>query len=237
MNLRKKASAILIPLFLAILSPLAAESFDSYLHLQGKEQAGPPEIFAGQLILTYQADRKLFFVGARFSHEDFAVLHSFAKNANNVYILMLPLPEGTSSIKYRLLVDGVWTHDPNNPAQERDQIGTILSVVNFARANTISAMVDSPRLLPGNMVEFTIQAAPGSLVYIAGDFNAWDPFSLRLEETTTGVFSIKLKLISGRHYYYFLVDSVRMIDPRNVSVMVDNDGMYVSSVTVNSIIR
>ncbi|MBI1784014.1 glycoside hydrolase family 13 [Candidatus Sumerlaeota bacterium] len=49
--------------------------------------------------------------------------------------------------------------------------------------------------------------APGAEeVCIAGDFNEWDPADHPMNHGTDGIWSVDLKLPSGRHEYKFVVD-------------------------------
>jgi hypothetical protein len=208
----------------------SAESVDLNLHLQGLEEAAPPEIFDDAIIFTYRSSTPLFIVGARFSHENFQVFHTFNRNENDVYVLALPLPEESGVIKYRLMVDGVWMADPANPESETDQRGTVFSLFSYVK--TENGPLESPRLLGGGEVEFSLQMQSGEIVTIAGDFNGYDPFILRLKETRPGIYSVRLKLLPGRHLYYYVVDGVSFVDPRNGSMVLDADWRRLSLVTV-----
>jgi hypothetical protein len=208
----------------------SGESVDLNLHLQGLDEAAPPEVFDDAIVFTYRPPTPVFIVGARFSHENYEVFHTFRKNENDVYVLALPLPETAGVIKYRLMVDGVWIPDPANPASVTDDRGVVFSL--FAYRQTAAAPIESPRLLSDGYVEFSVEMPAGEIVTIAGDFNGFDPFTLRLAETRPGVYSIRLKLLPGRHLYYFVVDGVSFVDPNNERMAVDADRRQLSIVNV-----
>jgi 1,4-alpha-glucan branching enzyme len=52
----------------------------------------------------------------------------------------------------------------------------------------------------------------GGEVYIAGDFNEWNPKSHRMLKRE-GIFQRKLKLTPGTHEYKFIVDGEWQTDP------------------------
>jgi hypothetical protein len=206
------------------------ESVDLNLHLQGLEEAAPPQVYADAIVLTYQSARPVFIVGARFSHEQYRIFHTFRKNENNLFVLSLPLPETSAVVKYRLMVDGVWLPDPANPAIDRDEQGTVFSLFTYEK--TGNTPLESPRLLTEGFVEFSLETQPGLIVTIAGDFNGYDPFTHRLKEIRTGIYSTRLKLLSGRHLYYYIVNGVPSVDPRNERMVLDADHRRLSLVIV-----
>ncbi len=218
-------------LFLALcLARAAGESVGLNLRLQAIEQPSPPEVFDDAIIFSYRPPAKVFIVGARFSHEHYGVFHTFRKNENGVYVLALPLPGETEVIKYRLMVDGVWIADPANPAAETDPQGVVFSLLPYEA--TARTPVESPRLLPDGYVEFSVEGTSGELITIAGDFNGFDPFTHRLAETRPGVYSIRIKLLPGRHLYYFVLDGVSFVDSLNPESVLDAERRRLSVVTV-----
>jgi hypothetical protein len=226
-----RKTIILILLFFTLKLPFAwCESVELYLHLQDIEHARLPEVYGGYLVFSYEAQGHAYIVAARFSHENYTILHNFRKNDNNIFVLAIPAPPESTLIKYRFMVDGVWTHDPANPTSEKDAVGNVLSLLSFEK--TDDTPVESPRLLENGFVEFSLRANSGSFVTIAGDFNAYDPFSHRLKETATGLYSVRVKLIPGNHYYYFVVDGLPLVDPRNERMVVDGDRHRLSVVTI-----
>ncbi len=218
-------------LFLTLsLAQASGESIDLNLHLQAYEEARPPEVFDDVIIFSYQPPSRVFIVGARFSHEKFEIFHPYMKNENGVYVLALPLPPHGGVITYRLMVDSVWMPDPANPASVTNEQGVVFSAFTYQK--TAQTPLISPRLLGDGYVEFTVAGQPGELITIAGDFNGYNPFTQRLAETRPGVYGIKLKLLPGRHLYYFVLDGVPFIDPLNEHVVLDVDQKQLSVVTV-----
>ncbi|MBN1797431.1 MAG: glycogen-binding domain-containing protein [Spirochaetales bacterium] len=225
----KKLKSILV-FFLLFSLPLAVFARNAtslYVYVQDINAAGPPEIYDDSIIFTYQTKEQVYFVGARFAHENYRILHYYTKNARGLFVLVLPMPEDVSVLKYRIVIDGLWIADPFNPESEEDELGIKHSLLFLQKR--LPRFIISPEILPNGMVKFNLKAESESMVFIAGDFNNWDPFTYKLSEVTPGFYSITLKLYPGRHHYYFLVNGRRVIDPYNTEVNKDMDGLKVSS--------
>lgn len=61
-------------------------------------------------------------------------------------------------------------------------------------------------------VKFTIAAAPGLPVYVAGTFNNWDPEGIPLKEKD-GVYTATVALEPGEYEYKFIVNGFWTMDP------------------------
>ena len=63
-------------------------------------------------------------------------------------------------------------------------------------------------------VTFHLEAQPGSDVYIAGDFNDWDPSARRMKDPDkSGNYSTTMLLPRGEYQYKFVIDGHWSIDP------------------------
>jgi len=60
---------------------------------------------------------------------------------------------------------------------------------------------------------FKVKARPGSVVYVVGTFNQWDPAATLMEPDGGGCYIASLVLPAGRHEYKFLVDGAWHLDP------------------------
>jgi 1,4-alpha-glucan branching enzyme len=56
-------------------------------------------------------------------------------------------------------------------------------------------------------VEFTYTAPDAKKVFLAGEFNNWDPESLPMKKGKDGVWRTKIKLAPGRYEYKFFADN------------------------------
>ncbi len=213
----------------------AAEVLPLALQLKvlGLRQAGPPEIQDGRLILTYQSDRPVRLVAARFAHEEYRALHRYSRTEKGIFVLVYDLdrlPEGLREVRYRIEVDGLWMADPLNPRQEADAFGTAFSIAAIEKRAEKASL--NPAIEADGTVSLRLAAAPGKRVTVSGTFNCWDPFLHPLTETRPGLYQIRLRLLPGRYSYHFWVDGVRLPDPGNRKAGLDEEGLRISTFDV-----
>jgi hypothetical protein len=177
------------------------------------------------LILSLKPDNPARFVGARFEHEQWKVLHPYSKNSKGAFVLDYPVPEGVRTIRYRIVVDGLWMADPANPKMDVDAVGVTFSLCTLEKDPVRTIVNPKP---DGSSYTFVFQGTPGRRVSLVGDFNNWDPFMDLLEETSPGTYSISIRVPNGEHWYYFLSDGSRMLDRFNAQMGVDPDGETVN---------
>ena len=219
---------VLIYCFLAVLPIPAKETHDVGLHLKitGMKQAEPPHLYNQKLILSYEADYFVRFVGAAFAHEDFKNIHPFVRNDYGVFVLALPVTGERDEVIYRLIVDGLWQPDPRNPLITVDERGVRLSV--YSVPELPSKPITGPEVEEGNRVTFYFKGPENRAVYIAGSFNNWDPFMYRLDEKRDGLYSITLRLNPGEYFYHFISNGRVLLDPFNTRRGSDSEGVIVS---------
>lgn len=70
-------------------------------------------------------------------------------------------------------------------------------------------------------IEFTLSAPHAKSVFIAGNFNLWNPSSHPLKKDKQGVWKIAIALDPGQYEYRFFVDEEWQNDP-SCSSFVDN---------------
>lgn len=82
-------------------------------------------------------------------------------------------------------------------------------------------------------VTFTLHAEKGKAVYVAGDFNNWDPTAKKLAyKARAGLYTADVKLTPGEHQYKFVIDGTWCVDPENVNAVPNDQGTFNSIVTV-----
>mgnify|MGYP001070383388 CR=1 FL=1 len=250
------ATAPLLALLLATAAPLCAlDAHLEDLRVRSIEFAGPPRLSGQEVLLSFESERPSAFVGARFAHEDFQVLHPYVRVASApprsggapqrskgssfdkapaagppprpLFILLLSVPPEVDTLRYRIVVDGQWMADPYNPDYEQDSFGQRISV--FRITDRPPPAMFNPTVLSDGTVRFSLRDRPGRYVYIAGDFNHWNPYWDRLQELAPGEYSITLRLPAGRHYYRFAVDGEWRPDPHNPETGRDSEGVRVST--------
>ena len=63
-------------------------------------------------------------------------------------------------------------------------------------------------------VNFTLAADVGSEVYLAGDFNGWDPKGTKMtDKKGDGIYSATVLLAPGEYEYKFLINGTWCVDP------------------------
>ncbi len=103
--------------------------------------------------------------------------------------------------------------------------GAARRVVLLAAAIALFAAAEALVVLPAGValaevavveeeVVFTIKAPPGSSVYLAGDFNNWNP-TLEMMNEVNGRYEVRLFLVPGSYRYKFVVDGKWISDPDN----------------------
>ena len=210
----------------------AIENIDINLHFAITEmrRAGPPELHGRKVLFSYKPKNPVRFVGISLDYENFTKIHSFIRNEFGVYIFTIEFPDNPKDLAYKFVVDGLWMTDPNNENTIRDENGNILSY--FALDDLPVSPLRSPVLHTNGTVEFNFRYFENRTVYVAGSFNNWDPFMHKLDENAPGLYSIRIRLNSRVHHYYFLADGKRMPDPLNVERELDKEGFSASRVTV-----
>ena len=82
-------------------------------------------------------------------------------------------------------------------------------------------------------VTFTIHAERGKKVFIAGEFNGWDPTAKEMAyKARKGIYTITLKLRPGTYQYKFVIDGTWCADPENVNSVANDQGTFNSVVEV-----
>jgi len=82
-------------------------------------------------------------------------------------------------------------------------------------------------------VTFTVCADGSREVFVAGDFNGWNPTATRLAHLElAGVYSLTIEMPKGVHQYKFVIDGVWCADPENERIVSDGYGGHNSIVNV-----
>lgn len=187
--------------------------------------AQPPRLVGDVLILSFRPDPPARFVGVRFAHESWRILHPCAQNDKGVFVLDYELPEGVRDVRYRVVEDGLWTTDPSNPDVEVDASGVAFSLYTLA-SEPVRPII-TPKPVDGGYT-FIFNGPPGKRVALVADFNNWDPFMDLLDETSPSTYSLTLRIPPGEHWYYFWTDGRRVLDRHNAQTGVTPDGDTVS---------
>ena len=80
-------------------------------------------------------------------------------------------------------------------------------------------------------VTFSIHAEKGKEVYLAGEFNDWNPKGKKMS-FKNGVYSTSLKLAAGMYQYKFVIDGTWCADPENINAVPNDQGTFNSVIAV-----
>ncbi len=82
-------------------------------------------------------------------------------------------------------------------------------------------------------VTFTIHAEKGKDVYVAGEFNNWDPTAKKMAyKARKGLYEATLKLEPGTYQYKYIIDGTWCADPENAEAVANDQGTFNSVITV-----
>ena len=210
---------------------------------------GAPEIIDDSILFTYTSACRR--VGIAFAHEGFSRVHWFRLllvpqdplteliaatqkkpelyKDSGILFFVYQIPEDARDLEYRMVIDGLWTVDPANPASRRNAAtGLEYSVLYLPARQYVPDVLKGP---PGT-ASFTFQGPPGETVTVAGSFNGWDPFMYELKEGPAGTYSLNLPLPPGKHQYIFFHRGERRLDSYNPQRAYTREGMAASEVVL-----
>ena len=99
----------------------------------------------------------------------------------------------------------VHTSDQSNPMK-----ATMQKPRNKAAA--LSQSTEGPE--NGNhAVHFALNGTDANEVFLAGDFNGWNPAAMPMKHNGDGAWSAEVELAPGRHEYLFVADGLWKPDP------------------------
>jgi len=205
---------------------------DILFHALSLQKVSAPYIFEDYIIFTYQSPQYTQAVSLAFAHEQYNIIHTYHRlpQNKNLFYLAYPIPYNISEISYRIIVDGVWKSDPQNPNTRIEDQNIKVSFMplpfkesfrTFVENQTVHfklQMDQKKRNFGYNIINglTTVASSPARGVYVAGSFNNWDPFFHRMKKNEkTNTYYIDLLLPPGTYYYYFVVDGKRILDPKN----------------------
>ena len=82
-------------------------------------------------------------------------------------------------------------------------------------------------------VTFTVHADKGKAVYVAGEFNKWNPTAKKMAyKAKGGLYTATIKLAPGDYQYKFVIDGTWCADPENANTVANDQGTFNSVITV-----
>lgn len=152
----------------------------------------------------------------------------FGKPVESILFYIAEVPPGMTEIRYRMVIDGLWTTDPLNT----------ITVYDYANGMNISVVpveyyeIFQTQNVNRGQVRFTYSGMPGKTIRLAGSFNNWDPFMYEMEEISPGKYELLLPLPAGTWHYAYFEGSTQVPDNTNSQRVYTKDGRVASVVTV-----
>ncbi|MEH6537288.1 MAG: hypothetical protein V7719_12900 [Psychroserpens sp.] len=151
----------------------------------------------------YEDAKRIIVSGSfnRWNEDDFKMY-----KVENGWELKLDIKPG--EYEYRFIVDGYWIEDPSNPSKNTNEFDEYNSYINV-----------------GKYVTFSLKGyANAERVILTGSFNDWNESDIEMEKVDNGLWSLRLPLPAGKHYYKFIIDGKWMLDPDNPIKEYDGQG-------------
>lgn len=196
-----------------------------------------PVVSENYIIFTAEASPR--FVGIAFDFENYQTIHPFQLRTTkdidenirtSVLFFLLERPAKLKNISYRLIIDGLWTTDPNNPNKIYDPTsGVSVSTVNVGM---LKPEITNATETDG--VKFIYQGESGQQVRLGGTFTNWDSWIYELKETKPGFYELVLPLPEGTYYYNYYLGMNSIIDKTNPKKAYTADGRTTSVIEVPS---
>ena len=195
-------------------------SLNEFLEVSTRNDNLTPIVSSKRLIIFYPSNKGVRKIFAAFDFDDYSKKYLFKKNKYGLFFVKVNLPHRVGKVKYRLVVDGIWTNDEYNKNVEVNKDSIPFSIIDIGVENSYSSLRNPIDSSNSREVEIFYIGRPGQIVTIAGNFNNFNPFLNRLieQEPYKGIYTIKLKdLPKGRIYYYFVDSGNKVIDKNNVN--------------------
>ncbi len=198
-------------------------------------QVGVPYISGDYLIFTQKSDAR--YVGIAFDFENFGTIHPFMKRntyddddkvESSFYFYMLKLTKTMKDIKYRVVIDGLWTLDPENSAKVYDRTtGLTLSYFDATRN-----LPPATEILDNGRVHFVYQGAAGQQIRVGGSFTNWDSWIYEMQEVKPGLYEFQLTLPPGVYEYAYFSGVTTIVDTTNPDRCFTSDGKKASRLVI-----
>jgi hypothetical protein len=217
---------------------------ETYSRLVSEIYVPREPVVSGKYIIFTESG-KARFTGIAFEYENYKKTYPFrriirkdekgeprkgddGKVLDPVLFYIAEIPPGLRDIRYRIVIDGLWTTDPQNSNTAYDYANgmnvSIVPVQYYEVFQTQNVLKDQ--------VHFTWEGTSGKTIRLAGSFNEWDPFMYEMTETSPGKYELTLPLPAGTWYYAYYDGTSQIPDTSNHNRVYTPDGRVASVVTV-----
>ena len=185
-----------------------------------------PLILQDKIIFFYRGTgkEKKVVIGGDFT--EWQPLLLMEKKSTNMWQFVWEERLKAGEYRYRILVDDIWTSDPQNTNFIIDSYGEKISF--FILENDFIPKSSNPLWIEKDVYEFKYIDKKANFVSLVGNFNNWNPFKHQMSSKEPGEFKIRIKLNPGIYVYCFVVDDKWTPDPKNLKQFRDAAGNIVS---------
>ena len=216
-------------------APVNYQNFELDTLLHNIEKPGEPIVTEDYIIFTANTQNRS--VGIAFDFENYQVIHPFqilsstddeGKTTRKHLFYCYQRQHCFDTLKYRLVIDGLWTTDHLNPNREYDeQVNLYFSKLeNLGQIRIETEAKD-------DTVKFIYKGESGLKLQLAGTFTNWDPWIYQLEEIQPGLYELELPLTTGTYYYNYYLGLTPILDNTNPEKIYTADGRSASVIRVN----
>ncbi|MBP5358465.1 MAG: isoamylase [Treponema sp.] len=177
------------------------------------------------------------YIGIAFDFEKYRTIHKFQikqfrdeeyEVEDSIYFYILKLPKNVQELNYRLVVDGLWTTDPENPITEyNEEADLMLSQLDVSR--NIPLVTEKKE---DGLIHFVYLGESGQQIRLGGSFTNWDSWIYQLEEVTPGVYQIALSLPPGTYDYAYYTGVTSFPDRTNTQRSYSPEGKVASRLVI-----
>ncbi len=152
------------------------------------------------------------------------------RGSRGVWYYLITNPPG-GEIKYKFVVDGIWSADPRNPQKSYDGNGSYISIIEPFTAPEGRHV--SFRIVDRGIVEFRIHNPRAGMISLVGDFNHWNPENDLMQKGPDGIWRLQKRLSRGDYRYKYIIDGRWQPDYYNSNSASDEVGGICSVIRIN----
>lgn len=217
-------------------TPTNFQNYELDTLLHNIEKPCEPIVTEDYIIFTAAVQNRS--VGIAFDFENYQVIHPFqlltntdeeGKTSRKHLFYCYKRQHRFDSLKYRLIIDGLWTTDPLNPNREYDEQVNLY----FSKLENLGQIKIVTESTSSDTVKFIYKGESGLKLNLAGTFTNWDPWIYQLEEIQPGLYELELPLTTGTYYYNYYLGLTPILDNTNPEKIYTADGRSASVIRVN----
>ena len=237
----KKLLIFLVGFFIATSTFLFAaeqvvyQNFELDTLLHSINEAQSPVITEDYIIFTSEPNYR--YVGIAFDFENYQTIHPFqiltkkdddGNVSRKLMFYSYKRQHNFTTLKYRLVLDGLWTTDPLNPNSEYDDnVNLYFSVVKDPESIKIYTKNEETK-----GVRFIYNGDPNQKVHLSGTFTSWDPWIYELKESRPGFYELTIPLTKGKYFYTYYIGLTPVLDSSNPLKFYTSDGRSANVIEV-----